>query len=81
MKLTSREKVTKVVRKTNAQLFSLVSAEDILYFELEITHVGSNRGRSYAPNIKIIHEKSETVTYCSLNQLSNNLSAFELSPL
>ena len=79
MKLTGKYKVIEITRETSARLFRDVKVGDTLEFELEISHVGGNRGRSYAPDIKII--LGEEFTICTMNQLANNMSAFSLVSL
>lgn len=69
--------VLDIKRKTKAKMFRDVKVGDILQLSVPIEYVGSNRGRSYAVDIKVKNLNSGQVAYKTFNQITSLLNCFE----
>jgi hypothetical protein len=71
-------KIIKINKKSSARMFEDLSVGDEIIFTIEIEHLGTSRGRTYAPYIKIENIKTKEYTLKSFNQITSILSCFEL---
>lgn len=70
-------KISKINRKTKAEMFETLKENDYIIFEIPLKRSGSGRS-VYASYIKITNLRTNEYTYKSFNELSNILDAFEL---
>ena len=73
--------VLDIKRKTKAKMFRDVKVGDILQLSVPIEYVGSNRGRSYAVDIKVKNLNSGQVAYKTFNQITSLLNCFEIKEI
>lgn len=72
-------KITKIHRKTKAQMFKNLKEDDLIVFELSLKRSGRSYDTgTYASYIKITNLSTKECTYKSSNELSHILNAFEL---
>lgn len=71
-------RVMKVNRKSKSPGFENLQVGDILEFSIQVCRVGSNRGRTYSPYIKILNTRTEKFSELSFNQIESVLSCCEL---
>lgn len=69
--------VRKIIRKTNAEMFKDLSVGDKIMLSLPVVHVGTSRGRTYAPHIKIENLNSHEVVSKTLNEIPQVFQCFE----
>ena len=81
MKLKCRAKCLKILKKTKAQVFKDIQEGDIMYLYIAMTSVGSRRGRTYAPEITCVHERTGQYNRLSFNQIDRVLSNFEFEEI
>ena len=67
-----------IKRKTKAKMFCDVKVGDMLQLSVPVEYVGSNRGRSYAVDIKVKNLNSGQVTHKTFNQITPLLNCFEM---
>jgi len=70
--------VISIKSKTSAKMFDKLKIGDMIHLSIEVEYLGTSRGRSYAPYIKITNFFSGETTYKSFNQLISILRCFEL---
>ena len=71
--------ITKVIKQSSAKMFKDLKIGDRIVLEIEVEHVGGNRGQTYAPYIRITNIETGDYTLKSFNQISYLLSCFEFS--
>jgi ribosomal protein L19 len=69
-------KVTKINRKTKAQMFENLKVGDTIQLSVSVKYAGRNRG-TYATYIQIKNIKTGEITHSSFNQIDYILDAFE----
>jgi len=70
--------ITKVKRKTKANMLENLKAGDLIQLSVDASPVGSNRGSTYASYIKIEDLKTKECAYKSFNQIWGLYNTFEL---
>lgn len=71
--------ITKINRKTKAQMFKNLKEGNLIVFELSLKRSGKQYApRIYASYIKITNLETNEFTYKTSNELSYILNAFEL---
>ena len=76
MKFSKEIMISKVKKKTNAKVLKDIKSGDILELSIELKPVGSSRGRSYAPCIKI-RKVGGDFTIKTFNEISILYEVFE----
>lgn len=81
MKLKCKAKCLKILKKTKAKVFKDLQEGDIMDFSIAMASVGSSRGRSYAPEITCVHERTGEYNRLSFNQIARVLGNFEFEEI
>jgi hypothetical protein len=69
--------VSKINKKSYASLFKNLKVGDQLMLSIEVEHLGTSRGRSYASYILIENLGNGETTKDSFNQITPILNCFE----
>ena len=81
MKITMKSpkyRVINVLKQTKAKIFTDIKVGDIIQFSTPIEYAGSNRGNTYAVDVKIENLNNKDVSYKTFNQLPKLLEHFNL---
>lgn len=69
--------VSKVLKKTSSCFFSTLKEGSKIEMSIPIKAVGSNRGKTYSPTIKIANLDTGKIVGKSFNEISRLLECFE----
>lgn len=76
---SSKYRVTKINRKTKAKMFKNIELGDVLIFTCILERLGTTRGNTYAPHVKIENISKKESVHKSFNELGNIMDAFEMT--
>ena len=70
--------VVGINKKSSAKMFDKLKIGDIIRLSIEVVRVGTSRGRSYAPQIKVENIFTGECVFKTFNEIESVLSPFEL---
>jgi len=73
--------VSKVLKKTSSEFFSTLKEGSKIEMSIPVKAVGSNRGKTYSPSIKILDVETGSKTFKSFNEVEKLLACFEFTPV
>ena len=73
--------VSKVLKKTSSEFFSTLKEGSKIEMSIRVKAVGSNRGKTYSPSIKVLDVETGNKTFKSFNEIEKLLACFEFMPV